>query len=170
MQEATEATIRPGRRQDLAQLTTLYNQYIENGATTFDIEPFSVERREQEWFSKYDETGRYRLFVAAEGDTVLGFVTSSMFRVKEAYRTSVETSVYCTPENTARGLGRRLYETLFSALANEDVHRAYAGITLPNEPSVKLHERLGFTLIGTYREVGWKFGQYWDVAWYEKSL
>ena len=68
------------------------------------------------------------------------------------------------------GIGRRLYERLFAALATEDVHRAYAGITLPNPGSVALHERLGFTQIGVFTHAGRKFGRYWDVAWYEKHL
>jgi phosphinothricin acetyltransferase len=167
---AGSVIIRQGVLGDVPQLTSLYNHYIENTATTFDIEPHTVEEREREWFALYKESGPHRLFVAVDGDEVMGFATSSRFRVRAAYNTSVETSVYLRPERTGKGLGGKLYEVLLDALADEDLHRAYAGITLPNEPSVKLHERLGYTLIGTYREVGRKFGKYWDVAWYEKAL
>ena len=100
----------------------------------------------------------------------VGYASSSVFRPKAAYETSVETSVYVDPGWTGRGVGSRLYERLFAALEQEDVHRAYAGITLPNSGSVALHERFGFTLVGVFTHAGRKFGRYWDVAWYEKHL
>jgi phosphinothricin acetyltransferase len=84
--------------------------------------------------------------------------------------TSVETSIYLAPEATGRGMGTDLYAALFAALAEEDLHRAYAGVTLPNTASVALHRKFGFRSIGVYREVGRKFGKYWDVEWFEKPL
>jgi phosphinothricin acetyltransferase len=92
--------------------------------------------------------------------------------VKPAYDTSVEVTIYLAPDAGGCGVGTRLYKALFEALADEDLHRAYAGIAQPerNEASVRLHERFGFRHVGTYREVGRKFGRYWDVAWYEKEL
>jgi phosphinothricin acetyltransferase len=63
-----------------------------------------------------------------------------------------------------------LYETLFAALASEDVHRAVAVITVPNEASVGLHRAMGFEEIGTFREAGFKFGRYWDVAWFGRAM
>ena len=82
----------------------------------------------------------------------------------------VETSVYCDPSATGGGLGTALYATLFSVLAGEDLHRAYAGVALPNDASESLHRRFGFREIGTYTEVGRKFGQWWDVRWYERPM
>lgn len=79
-------------------------------------------------------------------------------------------SVYCAPEAAGRGIGTLLYTSLFEALDGEDLHRAYAGIALPNEASARLHTRFGFRHVGTYEQVGRKFGKYWDVAWYEKKL
>ncbi len=78
--------------------------------------------------------------------------------------------MYVAPDAGRRGIGTLLYGALFAALADEDLHRAYAGIAQPNEASERLHARFGFRYIGTHREVGRKFGRYWDVAWYEKSL
>lgn len=101
---------------------------------------------------------------------LLGYATSSSFRPKAAYAPSVEVTVYCAPHAAGRGVGTLLYKALFEALADEDVHRAYAGITQPNEASTRLHTRFGFRHIGTYTEVGRKFGRYWDVAWYQKDL
>lgn len=107
---------------------------------------------------------------AGPAGRILGYATSSGFRPKPAYATSVEVSVYLAPGAGGRGVGTLLYEALFRALAGEDLHRAYAGVAQPNEASVRLHERFGFRHVGTYREVGRKFGRYWDVAWYEKDL
>ncbi|MFK0264509.1 GNAT family N-acetyltransferase [Streptomyces angustmyceticus] len=104
------------------------------------------------------------------GGPLLGYATSSAFRPKAAYAPSVEVTVYCAPHAAGRGIGTLLYTSLFRALADEDVHRAYAGITQPNEASTRLHTRFGFRHIGTYTEVGRKFGRYWDVAWYQKDL
>ncbi|MEJ8648692.1 N-acetyltransferase family protein [Streptomyces sp. MS1.AVA.3] len=101
---------------------------------------------------------------------LLGYATSSSFRHKAAYAPSVEVTAYCAPHAVGRGIGTLLYTALFEALADEDVHRAYAGITQPNDASTRLHTRFGFRHIGTYTEVGRKFGRYWDVAWYQKDL
>lgn len=161
--------IRPAHVSDLAQLNDLYNHYVRETPVTFDIEPITMEQR-QAWFTHYAETGRYRLLVAEAGGRVLGYTTSSPFRPKQAYETSVETTIYLAPDMTGRGLGRRLYGTLFAALAGEDVHRAYAGITMPNAASVALHERLGFRRVAHFTEQGRKFGAYWDVAWFEMPL
>ena len=166
---APEVTIRPGRDADLEQVNELYNHYIATSPATFDLDPWTIERR-REWFSHYATSGRYRLLVATEGDRVLGFTTSSMHRPKQAYETSVETTVYAAPDALGRGVGAALYSALFELLAGEDVHRAYAGITMPNPASVALHERFGFVRAGLYTEQGRKFGRYWDVAWFEKPL
>ncbi|MCZ9340231.1 GNAT family N-acetyltransferase, partial [Streptomyces sp. TRM76130] len=124
------------------------------------------------WLLSHPVDGPHRLMVAtdAESQEILGYATSSPLRPKPAYDTSVETSVYVAPGAGGRGIGTLLYRALFEALAGEDVHRAYAGIAQPNEASARLHGRFGFRHLGTYREVGRKFGRYWDVAWYEKEL
>ncbi len=101
---------------------------------------------------------------------VLGFATSSQFRPRRAYDTSVEVSCYLAPGAGGHGLGTLLYKHLFEELEGQDLHRAYAGITVPNDASVRLHQRFGFELVGTYREAGRKFGRYHDVQRYEKAL
>lgn len=136
---------------------------------TFDLEPFTVEQR-REWLSHYAMSGPHRVFVAAAADRMLGFASSGRFNERGAYATSVTTSVYLDESATGRGIGTRLYEALFAALADEDLHRAYAGITMPNDASVALHERFGFRRVAYFTEQGRKFGRYWDVAWYEKPL
>ena len=165
----TQVSVRPGAPGDLPALTALYNHYVEHTHVTFDTVPFTVEQR-QAWFAHYPATGRHRLLVAVVADEVLGYATSSRFRDKAAYDTSVETTVYVRAGDAGRGVGGALYTALFDVLQGEDVHRAYAGIALPNDASIALHRRFGFTDVGTYREVGRKLGRYWDVTWLEKSV
>jgi phosphinothricin acetyltransferase len=162
-------TIRPAREADLEAVNDIYNAYVSTTHYTFDIEPTPIESR-REWFSLYGEAGRYRLLVAVEDEHVVGFASSSRYRPKPGYDTSVETSIYLATEFTGLGAGRRLYASLFRLLDGEDVHRAYAGIALPNPASVALHERFGFKKVAHFTDQGRKFGRYWDVAWYEKAL
>jgi phosphinothricin acetyltransferase len=162
-------TIRAGERRDLPALTELYNHYIEHSVATFDVAPYIVEER-IEWFEHYRLTGPHRLLVGERDGELAGYVSSGTFRPKAAYGRSVETSVYLHPDAGGRGDGRRLYEALFAVLDDEPVHRAYAGISLPNEASVRLHERLGFVSIGVFGEVGFKFGRYVDVEWFQRPM
>ncbi|MFI5854941.1 GNAT family N-acetyltransferase [Streptomyces parvulus] len=167
----TDVQVRPGAEADLEALTDLYNHYVRETPVTFDTVPFTARER-RAWLLSHPEDGPHRLRVATDADSqrILGYATSSPFRAKPAYGTSVETTVYVAPGAGGRGIGTLLYTSLFEALAGEDLHRAYAGIAQPNEASARLHARLGFRHVGTYREVGRKFGRYWDVAWYEKPL
>ncbi|WP_416961465.1 GNAT family N-acetyltransferase [Streptomyces sp. Agncl-13] len=175
LSEHTEVQVRPGVESDLDALTDIYNHYVRETPITFDTLPFTPEER-RPWLLSHPEDGPYRLKVAVDGtfqgnsQRILGYATSSPYRVKPAYSTSVEVTVYLAPDAGGRGIGTLLYKALFEALADEDVHRAYAGIAQPNEASTRLHERFGFRYIGTHREVGRKFGRYWDVAWHEKEL
>ncbi|MFD9909599.1 GNAT family N-acetyltransferase [Streptomyces sp. NPDC059063] len=174
--ERTEVQVRPGVEADLGALTDIYNHYVRETAVTFDTAPFLPEER-RPWLLSHPKDGPHRLMVAHGRKTnktnesdILGYATSSPFRARAAYSTSVEVTVYCAPHAAGRGVGTLLYQALFAALEGEDLHRAYAGIALPNEGSVRLHERFGFRHIGTYEEVGRKFQRYWDVAWYQLAL
>ena len=169
--QRTEVQVRPGAEEDLDALTDLYNHYVRETPITFDTATFTPEER-RPWLLSHPVDGPHRLMVATDADTqeILGYATSSPYRAKPAYETSVEVTVYVAPRAGRRGIGTLLYKALFEDLAGEDVHRAYAGIAQPNEASTRLHERFGFRYVGTYREVGRKFGRYWDVAWYEKEL
>ncbi|MFF7448434.1 MULTISPECIES: GNAT family N-acetyltransferase [unclassified Streptomyces] len=171
MTERTEVQVRPGVEADLTALTDIYNHYVRETPITFDTSVFTPEER-RPWLLSHPVDGPHLLKVAADADSqeILGYATSSPFRPKAAYATSVEVTIYLAPHAGGRGIGTLLYKTLFEALAGEDVHRAYAGIAQPNEASRRLHERFGFRHVGTYREVGRKFGRYWDVAWFEKEL
>jgi phosphinothricin acetyltransferase len=161
--------IRPAVDGDLPALNDLYNHYVRQSHVTFDIEPITIEAR-REWFTHYGTTGRHRALVAIEADRLLGYATSSPYSDRAAYETSVTTSIYLAPDAAGRGIGTRLYEALLEMLAGEDVHRAYAGVALPNPASIALHERFGFALVGCFAEQGRKFERYWDVSWYERPI
>ena len=165
----SEILIRPAERRDVTRLTEIYNYYVLNTAVTFDIEPYTVEKR-YTWFEQFRSTGRHRLFVAEQDGAVLGYAGTTRFRAKAAYDTTVETTIYCDQNAIGKRLGSRLYHALFDALKNEDVNRLVAGYTLPNDASATLHARCGFKPVGIYTEVGRKFGRYWDVAWTERPL
>ena len=164
-----DIAVRPAAIDDLDALNNIYNHYVLHTPITFDMEPVSMTER-REWYSHFAPTGRYRLVVADLEGRLAGYACSKVLRDKRAYETSVETTVYVAEGLGRRGLGSALYGELFDRLAEEDVHRAYAGITMPNDASVALHERFGFRRVAYYTEQGRKFGRYWDVAWYEKPL
>jgi phosphinothricin acetyltransferase len=161
--------VRAATEHDLDAINDIYNHYVASAHYTFDLEPMSRDAR-REWFTHYAEKGRHRLLVGLAEGRLIGYASSSRFREKPAYETSVETSIYVTPDAIGRGAGSRLYAELFHSLEGEDVHRAYAGIALPNPASVALHERFGFKRVAHFTEQGRKFGRYWDVAWFEKLL
>jgi len=186
----TTTNIRPATPDDFPAIVEIYNHYIQNTAITFDLEPYTAESR-MYWFEQFQITcppakpetpRRYQLLIAeriAERDVkqdapvpkqILGYACSAQLRIKAAYDPSVETSIYLAPNETGLGLGPKLYSALFDSLANQDIHRAFAGVTLPNEASIKLHESFNFKRCGTWSQVGRKFDKYWDVAWYEKEI
>jgi phosphinothricin acetyltransferase len=160
--------IRAATAADLPALVELYNRYVEASPCTFDVQPFTVEAR-RPWLAQFADGGRYRLLVAEE-DRLLGYAGSLRFRDKRAYETSIETTVYVAADQQGKGIATRLYSALFETLRGEDVHRALAGITLPNDPSIRLHERFEFRRVAHFTEQGRKFGKYWDVCWMEKAL
>ncbi len=169
--DSTSAVVaRTAMQTDLERIVDIYNHYIENTPVSFETETHTVEDR-QEWFAGFKETGPYRLMVAELDGAVIGFACSARFNPRAAYSTSVETSVYLEPDSTGRGYGAPLYRALLDELDQEPgLHRAYGGISQPNPASNALHERLGFRYVGTFREVGYKFDRYWDVARYEREL
>ena len=161
--------VRSATLDDLPALTDIYNHYIVETPVTFDLAPLEPEDR-REWFDAHRGSLRYQLLVADAGGVIAGYATTSRWRPKAAYERTVESTVYCRHGYAGRGVGRSLYTALFDALAGTDVHRIVAGVTLPNPASIALHERFDFTSVGVFREVGYKFGRYWDVGWFERPM
>lgn len=114
--------------------------------------------------------GQYPWLICEEGDEVLGYAYSTQHRERAAYRWSVDTSVYVRQGRQRRGVGRALYTSLLAVLPLQGYVNAYAGVTLPNPASVGLHEAMEFLPVGVYRQVGFKCGAWYDVAWYQRPL
>jgi phosphinothricin acetyltransferase len=162
--------VREGRESDLPRLLEIYNHYVEHSHVTFDTTPKTPVQR-LAWFADFRREGPYRLFVVETGGTVQGYASSRVFRARPAYDRSVESSVYLAAESSGMGLGSALYERLLNVLREEQsVHRVYGGVAIPNESSVALHQRFGFKQAATFSEVGFKFGRYWDVVWFERGV
>ena len=165
-----EVRVRPGERADLGEIVAIYNHYVTRTPITFETVPVRPEERTA-WLDEHREKGPHRIQVATgRNDRVIGWATTSSFRPRAAYATTVESSVYCHPEARGQGVGSRLYASLFRSIEEEDIERIVAGITLPNPASVALHHRFGFRSVGVFTRVGRKLGRYWDVAWYERPL
>ncbi|MEX2393801.1 MAG: N-acetyltransferase family protein [Actinomycetota bacterium] len=162
--------IRAGADLDLERINEIYNFYVVNTPATFDLEAMTRDAR-RTWFEQFGE-GRHRLLVAVDDTALLGYAHSTKLRLshRPAYDPSVSVSVYLKDGMLRRGIGTALYRQLFEALRGQDIHRAYAGITMPNDASVGLHEAFGFRKAGHFSEQGRKFGRYWDVAWFEKEM
>lgn len=165
-----ELEVRPAQARDLDAIVEVYNHYVVHTPVTFETAPVRATDR-HEWYHEHRSDGPHRLFVAEDPDRrLLGWASTSSFRPRAAYATTVEASVYCRPSCTGKGVGTRLYSALFASIGNQDVERIVAGITQPNPASVALHRRFAFRPVGTFTRVGRKFGQYWDVAWFERPL
>ena len=166
----TPIFVRPATADDVPALTDIYNHYVVHTSITFDLQPFTVSER-LTWFAEHPLNGRHRLLVADDGHgQAVGYASTSRFRAKAAYETTVESSVYCRADLAGGGIGTTLYRALFEVLKDEDINRIVAAITLPNPTSTAFHERCGFRQVGVLSSVGRKFGRYWDVAWFERPL
>jgi len=166
---AGEYSVEHARSGDLQGILDILNHYILGDHCTFDTKPWTVKQKQQ-WFDGFDPDGPYRLIVARHGANVLGYTSSTRWRPKKASEVTAETTVYVHPEHLGKGLGRQLLGHLLDHLAESGLHSVVAGVAQPNAVSNHLHELMGFEVIGTYREVGFKFERYWDVTWYQKRF
>ncbi len=145
----------------------IYRPHVESSAVSFEEEAPSVE----EFAARVrGYLAQWAALVAVDGDRVLGYAYGTRLRERAAYRWSVETTVYVASGAYRRGVGRQLYEALLPRLASAGYCNAYAAIALPNPASERLHEAVGFTRVGNLPRVGFKFGQWHDVAWYYRPL
>jgi phosphinothricin acetyltransferase len=151
----------------LAGIVAILDETAANSIANFDIPPVDVARR-REWLGEFATTGPHRLLVARRGDEVLGFAASQRYREHPAFRETVEVSVSLAPAARGRGVGSALYGELFERLAGEPVHVALAAIALPNDASVALHRKFGFTEVGTFREYAVKNGRYVSSLWMQR--
>lgn len=165
----TPTSVRDGTAADLPAIAAIYTHYVLKTTTTFNTEV----RTPAEWRARFERhvlEGPYHLLVAEREGNIVGFVETGQFRPKPAYDSSVEVTVYVAPDVVAGGVGAALFDELFERLAASRFHRAYSVIALPNDRSVRFHERYGFVHRGTLTEAGRKFGRFLDIAFYERDL
>lgn len=159
--------IRPATPQDAADIPAIYRPVVEKTPISFETEAPSRDAIRR----RIRATVRERPWLVCDLDgDVAGYAYASPHRSREAYRWSVDASVYVVPAFRRRGVARALYTALFGALRVQGYVNVYAGTTLPNPASVALHESFGFQPVGTYRGVGYKLGAWHDVAWWQLRL
>jgi L-amino acid N-acyltransferase YncA len=147
-------------------IAAIYDEAARTTPATFDL-----EGHEPSWWAEAIAANAYPFFVAIDNGDVLGFARAAQHKVKPAYGTTCETSVYVGERARGRGVGRALYDVLLAELeAAPGLLLAVAGITEPNPASIALHSACGFTPVGTFHNVGEKLGRTWDVTWYERPL
>jgi L-amino acid N-acyltransferase YncA len=152
---------------DAAGILAIYGPYCESTCVSFEIVAPTIEQI-QERIARI--TTEYPWLVAEVDGQIAGYVYASRHHERAAYRWSVDVAVYVSTSQHRRGVGRILYETLFSILREQGYFKAFAGITLPNPASVGLHESLGFRPAAVFRGVGYKFGRWLDVGWWQMDL
>ncbi len=154
--------IRVARREDLQQLLDIYNYEVVHGVATLDLQPKSLEEWGR-WFDAHN-IKNHPLLVAEQAGRVAGYACLSPYRSKEAYRSTVELSIYIGPDFRRQGVATALMEAILrEARQDPETHTVVSVITDGNEASRKLHEKFGFTYCGAIREVGMKFGAYQDI-------
>jgi L-amino acid N-acyltransferase YncA len=160
--------IRRATAADAAAIASIYAPYVQASVVSFETEaPDEAEMR-----GRIEEGGDLYPWVAACEDdgALIGYAYACPFRARPAYRFTVETTVYVADGAHRRGIGTLLYRTLLPVLEAQGFAQAIAAITIPNEASVILHERLGFQQIGTYERVGFKFREWRSVGLWQRGL
>lgn len=158
--------VRTAQMKDLESLLAIYNYEVEHTTATFDLVPKTTEER-REWMDAHN-VDNHPLFVAEEEGVIVGYASLSPYRLLDAYKETVELSVYVDRRFRGRGIAKQLLEVILQeARAREDIHSVISVITGDNAASIHLHERFGFTCCGTMREMGRKFGKLLDIVNYQ---
>lgn len=164
--EVTHMQIRIAQETDLPALCKIYNYEVEHTTVTFDLNPKTVEER-RGWFEAHN-VENHPLIVAEVDGIVAGYACLSPYRHLEAYKETVELSVYVDRHFRGQGIARALMQTILDdARGREDIHSVISVITGDNEISIHLHEKFGFAYCGTMREMGCKFGKMLDIVNYQ---
>ena len=162
----SDLVVRPVRDDDAVAIQAIYASYVTDSAISFELEPPTVDQIA----ARMSAAPKLPWLLAILDGEPAGYAYASRHREREAYRWSVDTSVYLAADAHGRGIGRRLYTDLLEAVTTLGYVNAFAGIALPNEASVGLHEALGFQPIGTFEQVGYKDGQWRSVSWWWRQL
>lgn len=163
----TPVELRVATPADAAAIAAIYAPVIRETVISFETAEVPADAMRQ----RIETTlTRYPWLVAEPAGTVVGYAYATQHRARAAYDWSVDVSVYVAEQARHRRLGRALYVALLDLLTAQGYANAFAGITLPNDASVGLHEAIGFTPVGVYRAVGWKLGAWRDVGWWQRVL
>nr|WP_024838258.1 GNAT family N-acetyltransferase [Clostridium sp. 12(A)] len=158
--------IRTAEEKDMPELLAIYNYEVEHGFATFDLTPKTLEER-MVWFREHN-IGNHPLILAEEDGKAVGYASLSSYRPKEAYKTTVELSIYISRDYRRKGIAGKLASSIIEiARERDDVHTVISVITGGNEASILLHEHLGFEYCGTMKEMGMKFGKMLDIINYQ---
>jgi phosphinothricin acetyltransferase len=160
--------IRNAQPTDAATIVEIYNHYVLNTTITFEEQPVTAPQM-AERMAEVQAAGLPWLVAEREG-RVLGYAYASKWKARSAYRHSVECSVYLDHQAVGGGMGSSLYAALFAELKARGLHVVIGGIALPNESSIALHEKFGFKKVAQFEEVGFKFGRWVDVGYWQKTL
>ena len=163
-----ELSVRPANSGDSAELARIYNDYIANTHITFETESVGAQEMAQRVLET-QESGLPWIIAEGSGGSV-GYAYASKWKGRCAYRYSVESTVYLAAGHTGRGIGPRLYAALIEAIRAASMRTIIGGIALPNEHSVKLHERLGFRKVAHFEQVGYKMDRWIDVGYWQLLL
>lgn len=156
--------IRQVNLNDADQIAEIYNFYVLNTHHTFETEAITAA----EMRKRIGEiSNNYPFLIAETGGEIFGYAYAALYKPRRAYRFSVEVSVYVKADAKQKGIGKMLYKKLFAELNETETHAIIAGIALPNDASIKLHENFGFEKIAHFREVGFKSGKWIDVGYWE---
>lgn len=159
--------IRRVKLQDTKAITTIYNEYVEHSVATFDTEPL----REEDMRSRVAEiAARFPYFVYEEDGRVTGYCYAHLWKERDAYKHTLETTVYMAPGYLGKGIGKMLMQRLIEECKREGYHALIACITEGNAASDSLHLGLGFKQVSHFEKVGLKFGRWLDVVDYELLL
>ncbi len=159
--------IRRATRGDAAELLAIYAPIVETTAISFELVPPSVD----EFAGRIEASNRAHAWLVMEREGRLaGYAYGGSHRARAAYNYSTEVSVYLHEDARGQGVGMALYQALFPLLAELGYYHAFAGITLPNDASTALHRKAGFTRIGVFPKVGFKFAAWHDVSWWHRPL
>ena len=160
--------IRKVQAEDSCSMAEIYNYYIEHSVITFEEELIDSDSMDQ----RIENINKLNLpwIVAEDGQNIVGYAYAASWRVRSAYRYAVEVGVYLKPECQGQGWGTELLTKLLIELKQGGIHVAIGCITLPNDASIALHEKLGMKKVGVFEKVGIKFGQWLDVGFWQKDL
>ncbi len=159
--------IRVAEPRDAEVIAGIYAPAVTEGSTSFELTPPDAGEM---WRRILAVQSQYPWLVYESSKAVLGYVYASTHSERAAYRWSVDVSAYIRHDAHRRGIARALYTALFEILVLQGYRTACAGVTLPNTASVQMHKAMGFEEVGVYHNVGYKFGKWHDVAWYERPL